>query len=86
MSTTKQHIDDGGTAFPIPEHVETDGVTMLRREGSPGMSLRDWLAGQALEEDIQWHIRFKSNRITREQARYAYADTMIEARKRGSHE
>jgi hypothetical protein len=52
--------------------------------GSTGMSLRDWFAGQALEEDIQWHIRFKSNRITREQARYAYADAMIEARNKFS--
>jgi hypothetical protein len=79
MST--QPINDGGTAFPSSQYgfVAPDGHTT-------GMSLRDWFAGQALEEDIQWHIRFKSNRITREQARYAYADAMIEAQKGCSHD
>lgn len=35
--------NDGGPAFPVPVHTATDGRT---HDG--GMSLRDWLAGQAL--------------------------------------
>lgn len=37
-------INDGGPAFPVPN--EGQGW------GAPGMSLRDWFAGQALNGEI----------------------------------
>lgn len=39
-------IKDGGQAFPVPEQRAFDGAGLC--EGSPGMSLRDYFAGQAL--------------------------------------
>jgi hypothetical protein len=40
-------INDGGPAFPRPD--DRDPVTGQGwREGSDGMTLRDWFAGQAL--------------------------------------
>jgi hypothetical protein len=37
-----QQIDDGGPAFPVAYHPEGNSADQ------PGMSLRAWLAGQAL--------------------------------------
>ena len=68
---------DGGPAFPRDQ----------QEWGVPGMSLRDWFAGQATERDIEAHLTtcdaegFGTGRYrTREQAKYAYADAMIAAR------
>ncbi len=78
MSTTKN--DDGGPAFPIPYG------QIMSIEGM-GMSLRDWFAGQATEEDIDAHQEYVKDiggmvpKYTREQAKYRYADAMIAARK-----
>ena len=78
MSTTKN--DDGGPAFPIPYG------QIMSIEGM-GMSLRDWFAGQATEEDIDAHQEYAKDiggmvpKYTREQAKYRYADAMIAARK-----
>lgn len=68
-----------------------------------GMTLRDWFAGQASEDDIAIHREpiyeiskrfslldgkdveqraFKKFKYTREQAKYRYADSMMEARKK----
>lgn len=45
-------INDGGSAFPCgPSGMSIsydDGRTEHQYPGSPGMSLRDWFAGQAL--------------------------------------
>ena len=38
--------NDGGPAFPIPDVYGPDGCGIA--QGAPGMSLRDWFAGQAL--------------------------------------
>ena len=44
--------NDGGPAFPCGPHGMSisydDGRTEHQYPGSPGMSLRDWLVGQAL--------------------------------------
>lgn len=37
---------DGGPAFPVAEQRDADMNGIV--EGHPGMSLRDWFAGQAL--------------------------------------
>jgi hypothetical protein len=75
--TTK---DDGGPAFPMVSDMKGH---------NPGMSLRDWFAGTASEADISRHSVTKRNSLghpleapcPREQAKYRYADAMIEARK-----
>ena len=40
------HKDDGGPAFPTPDSIGPGGEPIA--QGSDGMTLRDWLAGQAL--------------------------------------
>jgi hypothetical protein len=80
-----QQIDDGGSAFPVAYHPEGNSADQ------PGMSLRDWLAHHASEEDIAPYVQLCMNpgstgaRIisrNREQAKYAYADAMLAARNR----
>jgi len=60
-----QPIDDGGPAFPHGEIVEEmrdeKGKTTGHRvyDAQPGMSLRDWLAGQEKidpAEDFNWDV------------------------------
>jgi len=51
-----------------------------------GMSLRDYLAAHTTEQDIAKHKLYCSEEggiihRTREQAKYAYADAMLEVRK-----
>lgn len=80
--TTPQ--DNGGTAFPTtqknfaPEEVDF---------GSPGMSLRDWFAGMALQGYLAGRnntrgenpVNFEAERATADC--YKYADAMLAARK-----
>jgi len=68
-------INDGGPAFPKHGYVGRDGMT-----------LRDWFATHATEEDI-WAIQNPPSRasidyreITRYEARYLHADAMLAAR------
>jgi hypothetical protein len=72
MST--QRNNNGGHAFPTlfidPEH----------GSGYPGMSLRDWFAGQALQ-GMTSTVRWTTPNEFSETA-YAIADAMIEARKK----
>jgi len=84
MTDTK--IDDGGMAFPLAVTSETTDY--------PGMSLRDWFAGQA---DVPWNavietLRLKGNisptvaemSAYRAELKYIEADAMIAARKAGA--
>lgn len=85
--------DTGGPAFPIVIDIG-QGV-----EWRSGMTLRDYFAIRATEEDIQRYlptgriievvvermiglkeVEKQPERRTREQARYAFADTMLKAR------
>jgi len=64
-------INDGGPAFPRP---------MVA--AAPGMTLRDWFATHATEQDLQ---AFRDPRPggwnpTRWAARYLHADAMLKAR------
>ena len=78
-------IKNGGPAFPV--YLKPDEY--YAGEGDPdGMSLRDWFATHASQEDIKHHLTWHDEgmvifRRTREQARYHYADAMIEAREFG---
>jgi hypothetical protein len=92
-------INDGGPAFPQQAFINTNGQVVTADDYFPdasGMSLRDWFAGQASEEDIEYHMKNGKAAIkgtdeddgygpdytypTRESARYAYADAMLAAR------
>ena len=76
--------DTGGPAFPVPEANRLSDGTYCNE----GMTLRDWFAGQATEEDIQNHLEhylcdITSDcipRYTREQAKYRYAAAMLAER------
>ena len=70
--------NDGGPAFPRPAS-QHSGPQL-------GMTLRDWFATHATENDIRKHQSMieQANGWTKtatvEQAKYAYADAMLKAR------
>jgi hypothetical protein len=79
MSTTKELIYNGGTAFPHTTINNLGGFVL-----QPGMSLRDWFAGMALQgltSNAQWTTAHELSETA-----YAIADIMLEARKGSSHE
>lgn len=69
-------IDDGGPAFP---NEEVPGVLQMR----PGMSLRDWFAGQCMSGLLMKDVHAGDVRPSKllADASYYVADAMIEARK-----
>ena len=70
-----EKIEDGGSAFPY-QHNHRYAV---------GMSLRDWFAGQANEEDIRANMNFGDSctlLIDRVAARYRFSDAMLVERSR----
>ena len=82
-------IDDGGPAFPL----NSDG--QMEFDGSTGMTLRDWFAGQALPAIIaEYHTDLRSDGMNVQltigcyesieiaHEAYAMADAMLAARKR----
>ena len=80
--------NDGGPAFPCESYGHRNGKETTIPTN--GMSLRDWFAAQASEEDInaaltgglQAHV--PRSQISRAWAKYAYADWMLAARERGA--
>lgn len=62
--------NDGGTAFPISD----------RGAVEPGMSLRDWFAGQALAGMLA-DSNVKGQPVVIADGAYRLADAMLEARK-----
>lgn len=83
-----EKIDDGGPAYPFEiqkRMVDTyGGHEYVEQDNSPGMSLRDWFAGQALIGLIQSppSIDGQPTRKLEHLADVAYAtaDAMLEAR------
>ena len=71
-------IDDGGSAFPVhANHVVVGDRVVAAHE--PGMSLRDWFAGQALAGNLA----YPGGDLSPESAAimaYRYADAMLAAR------
>lgn len=69
--------DDGGPAFPVADvyNKDGDGIT----EGSPGMTLRDWFAGQALTGLLSDPSRAGKPQAFAAEA-YQMADAMLKAR------
>lgn len=71
-------VHDGGPAFPPSVAISPAGDTYY---GDPGMTLRDWFAGQALggliaseAPDAEWQLLQVS------QLAYRVADVMLAAR------
>ena len=77
--------NDGGPAFPATVQDDRDCRSRYAA-GYGGMSLRDWFAGHASQNDILRHqsIIERSNGHTYmpsiEECKYAYADEMLKAR------
>lgn len=73
-------IDDGGPAYPVLDIAKTQ---------CPGMSLRDWLAGQAFDanmrEAVEWYNAGNACDVYQRAATGSYraADAMLVARKAG---
>ena len=81
-------IEDGGPAFAGGLFEPQHGGSNDREPWNPGMSLRDWFAGQAIPAIIERcgaDHRQSHEHITDYFARKAYevADAMISARKAG---
>ncbi len=76
---TIEHDDKGGSAFPTawgnPEH----GGDYV-----PGMSLRDWFAGQALAGLLSGGMGCRADMLHSEP--YRIADAMLAARTKGGAE
>lgn len=69
-------INNGGPAFPSTIQYFPDDKNANEEQG---MTLRDWFASHATEEDIlaaQGTYRL----VTRYEARYIHADAMLKAR------
>ncbi len=80
MSDTKQ-IDDGGPAFPHSHDWGwSEKTKRYEASGQPGMTLRDWFAGQALAEQTKFAVS-SSEQYDAAKRCYALADAMIVARK-----
>jgi hypothetical protein len=85
MSATSTEINNGGPAFPC----ETYGLRNGKETTIPtnGMTLRDYFAGQALQQfvaerdhNIWAHERFEEARKEIATAAYNIADAMLAAR------
>lgn len=85
-------IDDGGPAFAGGLFEPQHGGSNDREPWNPGMSLRDWFAGQALvgmmampeHDNGNFHNNCGEPFIGPAQYAYRMADAMIAARKAGA--
>lgn len=64
-------IDDGGPGFPVPAHV-------------PGMSLRDWFAGLAMQGDLATFVDTLPHFPSVAERAYQAADAMLKERNKTS--
>jgi hypothetical protein len=70
-------IKDGGPAFPVPDSHHANGQVQY---GANGMTLRDWLAGQALPRAT---IGAGGSAPAIAARAYFIADAMLAAREKG---
>lgn len=83
-----EQINDGGPAFPRPPFTPKDSHDQFAQSGfaatgHPGMSLRDWFAGQALASMTVApdYSKGHCNAAMADRA-YHIADAMLERRKK----
>ncbi len=75
-------INDGGPAFPFGQVSEATGQP-INGFFNPGMSLRDWFAGQALASSFFEVLKLMPAKVSPKQfaeSLYGMADAMLEAR------
>ena len=72
-------IDDGGPAFPFGPFGDPERDA---GQAGPGMTLRDWFAGQALEGVLAFTGVPIGEKVTAADA-YAIADAMLAERQKG---
>jgi len=81
---------DNPSAFPLPDERMPDGSGI--REGSPGMTLRDWFAGQALISIVDRPLSHGMSQLQPNSpmhpnkaasVAYLYADAMLAERSKG---
>lgn len=83
-----EQSNDGGPAFPCGPFGQTmhgeDGREWHQYDRLPGMSLRDYIAIHANDRDISPYTRKGpyGEEWDRENARYLYADAMLERRRK----
>lgn len=84
-------IDDGGPAFPTGPGGDSmhgeDGRVWHQYPATPGMSLRDWFAGQALVgllSNSDWMRKLEQTQTPNVVMAYRIADEMMFSRKRGA--
>ena len=80
----EQSKPDGGAAFPHPSQ---DFREYVSREPEPGMSLRDWFAGQVLNGEAANGGWDGTKEMEKRIAEWCYkqADAMIAARARSTN-
>lgn len=74
-----EHKNDGGPAFPA-EYVWNSVAMKFQPSGPTGMSLRDWFAGQALNQMLRWEFAEGSDYDALADEAYKAADAMLAAR------
>lgn len=67
--------EDGGPAFPFGQTDELSGQ-LVNGWGSEGMTLRDYFAAKATDEDIKPYMTL-DRFMSRQRARYMHADGML---------
>ena len=80
-------MNDGGPAFPSEQSLETNGQWNQTIER--GMTLRDYFAAHATDDDIFHHRKnndYGGTMCTREEARYRFADAMLAQRLKDKNE
>ena len=73
-------INDGGPAFPVDHQFVRPRATLEELRSACGMSLRDWLAGQALAGIMATDTAGSNAVEWVPKKAYAMADAMIVAR------
>ena len=76
------NINDGGPAFPHPEVARLQDGRCVVADADPGMTIRDWFAGQAISGMITPGCvqMTEATRKARASEAYAIADAMLKAR------
>lgn len=75
--------NDGGSAYPRPDQHYIDGYGNDQHSyGAPGMSLRDWFAGQALSGRLINGFASSADKAVHARVSYEMADAMLEEREK----
>lgn len=77
-------INDGGPAFPSIIGLTSSGAPDYRAQGNSGMTLRDWLAGQALAGYCANQSTMHRNAHDAASYIWELADAMLAARNGGA--